>query len=160
MTGPTRLLILLALATPVAPVAAQAADSAAGVVASALPPRPAGDLRRASLRYAPAIRTCYEREGLLQDPALRGRLEVSFTIAGSGSVGDVVVDTLDVSGIGMREVARCVADAAGRWHFAGGIYAPDAVLLAFDLLPPITRPATDSLAALPPGPAPPPASPR
>lgn len=157
MTGSTRLLVVLALAAPVAPARAQAADSAAGVIASALPPRPAGELRRASLRYAPAVRTCYEREGLLQDPALRGRLEVGFTIAASGSVGDIVVDTLGVSGVGMRDVARCVAEAATRWHFVSGVFAPDAVLLAFDLLPPLTRPAADSLAATPPAPPPAPA---
>jgi hypothetical protein len=156
-----RVVVLLALAAPAAPAGAQAADSAAGVVASALPARPAGELRRAGLRYAPAIRTCYEREGLLQDPALRGRLEVGFTIAASGSVADIVVDTLGVSGVGMREVARCVADAATRWHFAGGVFAPEAVLLAFDLLPPLTRLASDSLTAPPPTPpaAPDPAPP-
>jgi hypothetical protein len=156
MTGSSRLLaaFTIAVAAPLPGAGAQATDSAAGVVASALPTRAAAELRRASLRYAPAVRTCYEREGLLQDPVLRGRLEVSFTIVGSGAISDIVVDTLDVTGIGMREVARCVAEEATRWHFSTGAFAPDAVLLAFDLLPPPMRSAGDTVAVPAPSPAP------
>jgi hypothetical protein len=153
MTRPSRLLAALVLAAPLRVAAAQIPDSAAGAIASALPTRPTDELRRASLRYAPTVRTCYEREGLLQDPALRGKLEVGFTIVPSGAVSDVVVDTLEVRGLGMRDVARCVADAATRWHFSTGAFAPDAVLLAFELLPPL--PLTGREAAA--GPAPPPA---
>ena len=137
--------LLLAAALPVGAARAQTADSAAGAVAPGAAPRSAVELRRAGLRYAPVVRTCYEREGLLLDPALRGRLEVSLTVAASGAVDGVSVDTVDVAGAGMREVARCVVDAAARWHLAAGPYATEAIVLAYDLVPPETR-----RAAIPP----------
>lgn len=143
MRPPILLLLALAAGAPLTAASAQA-DSAAGPLVSALPLRPAIELRRAGMRYAPVVRTCYEREGLLQDPALRGRLEVGFLVAPSGAVSEVVIDTLDVHGSGMLDVARCVADEAARWHFSAGSYAPEAVLLAYDLLPPERRIVADT----------------
>lgn len=148
--------LVLAMAALVPPTAAraQAPDTTARAIASALPLRPAIELRRAGARYAPVVRTCYEREGLLQDPALRGRLEIAFTVAPSGEIGDVAVDTLEVRGTGMEQVARCVAEEARHWHFSAGAFAPESILLPYELLPPERVPAVDTTPA---GPTPPPA---
>ena len=154
MRLPITLLLALATGAPLAAARAQAADSTARVIVSALPLRPAIELRRAGARYAPVVRTCYEREGLLQDPALRGRLEVGFTVSSSGTVSDVAVDTLDVRGTGMREVARCVAEEARHWHFGAGLFAPESVLLPYQLLPPERSLAADESPTLPLPPAP------
>lgn len=148
MRPSTALLLVLTAGAPFAVAGAQT-DSTVGPIASALPLRPAVELRRAGARYAPVVRTCYEREGLLQDPTLRGRLEVGFTVASNGAISAIAVDTLEVRGSGMREVARCVADEATRWHFSSGAFAPEAILLAYDLLPPERSLASDTLRALP-----------
>jgi hypothetical protein len=151
--------LLLALVTGAAPIAAraQAPDTTARAIVSALPLRSAIELRRAGARYAPVVRTCYEREGLLQDPALRGRLEIGFTVGPSGEVRDVAVDTLEVRGTGMGDVARCVAEQARHWHFSAGAFAPESILLPYELLPPERPVAAESIPvgpAVPPSPAP------
>lgn len=159
MRPTTTLLLAFLAAAPLAAAGAQTTDTTERAIASALPVRPSIELRRAGARYAPVVRTCYEREGLLQDPALRGRLEVGFTVAPSGMVSEIAVDTLAVRGIGMREVARCVADAATAWHLSAGAFAPEAIVLAYDLVPPRPEPPPDSL-ALPARDSIPPAHPR
>ena len=152
------LTLLFALAAGAAPTAtrAQAPDTTAREIVSALPLRPATELRRAGARYAPVVRTCYEREGLLQDPALRGRLEIGFTVGSSGEVRDVAVDTLEVRGTGMGEVARCVAEEARHWRFSAGAFAPESILLPYELLPPERPVAAETNApgpVVPPSPA-------
>src|SRR4051812_26415399 len=97
--------------------------------------RSSGELRVASQRYAPTVRGCYEREGLKLDPALEGTLDVSVTIVPQGHVREVRVDTLDVRGTGMREVASCVAALAAQWHFSSGTYALEETTFSFKLLP-------------------------
>ena len=111
---------------PVTSAAAPASDST----------RSANELRAASQRYANAVRGCYEREGLKADPSLAGTLDVSITIIPQGQVREVKVDTLDVRGVGMREVASCVSTLATQWHFSSGAYAVEETTFTFKLLPP------------------------
>jgi hypothetical protein len=157
MRPPITLLFAVVAGASPAAARAQAPDTTARAIVSALPLRPAIELRRAGARYAPVVRTCYEREGLLQDPALRGRLEIGFTVGSSGEVRDVAVDTLEVRGTGMSEVARCVAEEARHWHFSAGAFAPESVLLPYELLPPerpVAAGTNPPAPVLPPSPAP------
>jgi hypothetical protein len=94
------------------------------------------ELRQAGLRYQGAVRACYEREGLRQDPSLAGSIEIGMTIQPQGTVSDVSIDTLDVRGVGMGEVAACVAGAASTWHFSEGPYAAERSVLAFTFIAP------------------------
>ena len=97
--------------------------------------RSTDELRAASQRVAPAVRSCYEREGLRADPELAGTLDVSVTIVPQGNVRDVKVDTLEVRGVGMREVASCVALLFSRWHFSSGSYGLEETTFTFRLAP-------------------------
>lgn len=97
--------------------------------------RSSDELRVASQRVAPAVRSCYEREGLRLDPGLSGTIDVSVTIVPQGSVRDVKVDTLEVRGIGMREVASCVTQLFSRWHFSSGTYGLEETTFTFRLAP-------------------------
>ena len=46
------------------------------------------DIRSAVLRHAPAVRRCYEVEGLGRNPALAGSVEIMVTILPTGAVTD------------------------------------------------------------------------
>jgi hypothetical protein len=73
---------------------------------------------------------------LRQDPTLAGSLEVGLTILPQGNVTEISVDTLDVQGTGMRDVAACVAAAAADWHFSEGAFATERGVLAFTFIAP------------------------
>ena len=110
---------------------AEGTDSTVTVIA-----RPPEELRQAGLRYQGAVRTCYEREGLRQDPTLAGSIEVGLTILPQGNVADIAVDTLDVQGTGMREVVACVAAVAAGWHFSEGSFSTERGVLMFTFIAP------------------------
>jgi hypothetical protein len=109
--------------------------------------RPDRELRVAGQRYAPIVRSCYEREGLKRDPNLTGTLDVSVVIQPRGAVQHVRIDTTGVSGIGMRDVADCVAQAASGWRFSSGVYALEEPTFTYKLVPP----ADTARAEKPPG---------
>ena len=113
-----------------APVPVPAASAAADSV------RPESEVRYASQRNAPSVRGCYEREGLRRDPALSATVDVTVTVDPHGIVTQAQVDTLDVHGDGMSDVAACVQAAAVRWRFSSGTYAPEALTFSYKLLPP------------------------
>jgi hypothetical protein len=121
------------------PVAAHAQGAAGDSIpdsTAVAPARAPDELRQAGLRYQGAVRSCYEREGLRQDPTLAGSIEIGMTIQPQGTVSEVSVDTMDVRGVGMREVAACVAAAASTWHFSEGPYAAERNVLAFTFIAP------------------------
>lgn len=64
-------------------------------------------------RYAAQIKACYEAE-LQKDPALQGKVAVTFTIDGTGGVSeaDATENTL-----GTDAVADCIVRRIGRWRF-------------------------------------------
>lgn len=92
------------------------------------------DIRSAVLRHAPAVRRCYEVEGLGRNPALAGSVEIMVTILPTGAVTDVEVSTDKFKGVGETEVARCLAGVARSWKFDRGPYIVETVILPFDLV--------------------------
>ena len=70
------------------------------------------DIRAAVMRHAPAVRKCYEVEGLGRNPALAGSVEITVTILPTGAVTDVEVSTTKFKGAGEKEVASCLAGVA------------------------------------------------
>ena len=96
-------------------------------------PRPAGQIEDAARRFAPAVRHCYQEEGLKQDPALSGDLRVAMTVAPGGDVRTARVTVTGARGVGMRAVVSCVTAAAGSWHFAPGPFRQERVRLSFRL---------------------------
>lgn len=118
------------------------ADTSAVPVAPAItavpvdPPRSESEFRNASARYSPVVRGCYEREGLRADPGLSATVEVGVTVEPGGSVREITVDTLAVTGVGIANVARCVSQAATTWKFQAGPYAEERAILTFKLLAP------------------------
>jgi hypothetical protein len=137
-------LVSLALTLPGAALGQAAADSAGAAVAGA-PVRSDEEVHVTALRYAPAVRGCYEREGLRRDPTLDGTLTVALTVLPDGAVREVMVDTAGVRGNGMREVAQCVAAAAATWRFEKGAYAIERAELPFHCAP-ATKESGDSSA--------------
>ena len=98
--------------------------------------RPPDELRIASQRYAAAVRGCYEREGLRQDPALAADVDITVTIDPQGAVRQVKVDTVAVHGVGMSNVVACVQTTAMQWHFSSGTYAVEEMTFSYKLVPP------------------------
>ena len=129
---------------PAKPANLPAAAVAPARTLSSPPPadslRPPGELRIASQRYAAAVRGCYEREGLRQDPALAADVDVTVTIDAQGGVRQVKVDTLDVHGMGMSDVVSCVQSTAMQWRFSPGTYALEETTFSYKLLPPTPAP--------------------
>jgi TonB family protein len=78
-------------------------------------------IRRVIRRHINDVKACYERE-LAGQPDLGGRIEVEFTIGGTGQV---VASTLADSTMGNRQVEACVVKAVREWEFpkplGGGI---------------------------------------
>ena len=110
-----------------------------GLPASNLPApadsiRTDADIRAAVLRHAPAVRKCYEIEGLGRNPSLTGSVEITVTILPTGVVSDVEVSTVGLRGIGETEVAKCLAGVARAWKFDRGPYIVETVVLPFDLV--------------------------
>lgn len=65
-------------------------------------------------RHANQIKYCYETE-LQKSPDLQGKVEVSFTIDGSGSVSQAVATHDDVGS--NRAVSNCMVQRIRRWRF-------------------------------------------
>ena len=107
------------------PLAAIAADSA----------RSDAEVRASVLRNTNDIRRCYETEGLPRNPALAGRMHLTLTIAPTGIVSDVSVDSLALRGPGTLEVARCVAIRARNWRFERGNFATETHSFPLDFVP-------------------------
>lgn len=117
--------------------AQSAADSTSASVADST--RSESELRAASTRYAAAVKTCYEREGLKTDPALTATVDVAMTVQPDGTVREISVDTVEVKGVGIGVVAQCVAKAAATWRFTAGAYGLERTVLSFKLVPPRTN---------------------
>ena len=130
----TALLAVSLMMRPVMAGAQSARDSATAAVADST--RSDNELRAASNRYAGAVKTCYEREGLKSDPALTATVDVGFTVQPDGTVREISVDTASVSGVGISVVAQCVAKAASTWRFTAGAYGVERTILSFKLVPP------------------------
>jgi hypothetical protein len=70
-------------------------------------------IRRVIRQHHNEVRYCYER-GLVEKPALEGRVVTSFTIANTGRVlASAVTDT----SLRTPDVERCIAEAVRRWEF-------------------------------------------
>lgn len=92
------------------------------------------DIRSAVMRHAPAVRKCYETEGLGRNPSLAGSVEITVTILPTGTVSEVEVSTVGMRGTGETEVAKCLAGVARSWRFERGPYVVETVILPFDLV--------------------------
>ena len=92
------------------------------------------DIRSAVMRHAPAVRKCYEVEGLGRNPSLAGSVEITVTILPTGAVTDVEVSTDKFKGVGEKEVAGCLAGIARSWRFDRGPYIVETIILPFDLV--------------------------
>jgi TonB family protein len=76
-------------------------------------------IRRVVRQHINQVRHCYN-QGLVRNPALRGRVAVQFTIGGTGKVPMAVVSETSVKD---AKVGNCIAKAVRRWKFpkpAGG----------------------------------------
>jgi hypothetical protein len=131
---PVSVLLALLMMLPVMAGAQSAGDSVIVVPADTL--RSESELRAASTRYAAAVRVCYEREGLKEDPSLSATVDIGMTVQPDGSVKEITIDTLSVTGIGISRVAECVAKAAIAWRFTAGAYGIERTILSFKLVPP------------------------
>ncbi|HUF25645.1 MAG TPA: AgmX/PglI C-terminal domain-containing protein [Gemmatimonadaceae bacterium] len=103
--------------------------------------RAGGEVRAAVLRNAKDVRRCYEKEGLRRNPELSGTVELSLTILPTGMVSQAKVDSLELRGPGIGEVARCITRHARTWRFERGPYATEVHLFPLDLVPTQARPA-------------------
>ncbi len=68
-------------------------------------------------KHVENLESCYE-EGLSQDPDLKGRVQLSWTILASGKTIDVVIDS---DTMGDDKVAACLIDGVGRLVFPAGM---------------------------------------
>ena len=128
--------LLFALCLMMRPVMARAQSADSGVAAPADSARSENELRAASTRYAAAVRSCYEREGLKSDPTLTATVDVGMTVQPDGRVREVQVDTSAVTGVGISGVATCVAKAAATWRFSAGAFGVERTVLSFRLVAP------------------------
>lgn len=69
-------------------------------------------VQRILRRQAVQVTYCYE-QGLTRDPALHGRVVMSFTISAVGEPADVSIASSDLG----REVDACLVRAARTWRF-------------------------------------------
>jgi hypothetical protein len=95
-------------------------------------PTVSGDIDRDGLQQvfkggAARLRYCYEKQ-LMRNPALAGRLVVTFTVETGGRVSDAVVDGPD------HEVDQCVAAAVKTWEFPN-VRSPVKIVYPFVLSP-------------------------
>jgi TonB family protein len=70
-------------------------------------------IRRIVRAHINEVRLCYN-QGLVRDPALRGRVKVSFVI---GEKGTVVASSVQESSLADANVGSCIAKAVRRWKF-------------------------------------------
>ena len=96
-------------------------------------PRDAAEIEAAARRYAPAVRHCYQEEGLKEDPTLSGLLRVSITVDPAGDVRLARVTVTQAQGLGMPAVVSCVTAATASWRFAAGSFRAERVGLSFRL---------------------------
>lgn len=76
-------------------------------------------IRRIVRAHINEVRYCYN-QGLVKDPDLRGRVEVTFTIGATGEVSSAEVKATSLDD---KDVGTCIAKAVERWKFpkpAGG----------------------------------------
>jgi len=99
------------------------------------PSRQQAEVDAVGQRYAPAIRRCYQEGGLKEDPALRGRLRVGALVLAEGSIRNPMVTASQVHGLGMPAVVECVQGLVASWHFNGGAFRAQRIVLLFDLVP-------------------------
>ncbi|MBN2525033.1 MAG: AgmX/PglI C-terminal domain-containing protein [Deltaproteobacteria bacterium] len=70
-------------------------------------------IHRIVRRHMNEIKFCFERE-LARTPDLQGRIDVRFTISGTGSVA---ASTVAQSDLGNTQVEKCIVAAVRRWTF-------------------------------------------
>jgi len=70
-------------------------------------------IRRIVRAHINEVRYCYN-QGLARDPALKGKVSISFTI---GPTGKVSIATVADSTLSDENVANCIAKAVKRWTF-------------------------------------------
>jgi len=93
------------------------------------------EIREVVLRHAPAVRACYETEGLTRNSKLTGTVELEIRILPVGRVDSVQVIGSGMTGPGTREVTECITAIARNWRFARGPYSVELVILPFSLRP-------------------------
>ena len=69
-------------------------------------------VRRVVRAHIGEVRDCYDA-GLRADPDLEGKVVLSFTITGDGSVSDATIVEATIH----RGVPECIASAAAKWIF-------------------------------------------
>lgn len=97
--------------------------------------RSEAEIREVVLRHAPAVRACYETEGLSRNSKLTGTVELELRILPVGRVDSVQVIGSGMTGPGTREVTECITAIARNWRFARGPYSVEQVILPFLLKP-------------------------
>jgi len=97
--------------------------------------RSQAEIREVVLRHAPAVRACYETEGLTRNSKLTGTVELEIRILPVGRVDSVQVIGSGMTGPGTREVTECITAIARNWRFARGPYSTEQVILPFLLKP-------------------------
>ena len=80
--------------------------------------RDVADVGQVVRGYSSQLQSCYEREGLKQNPSLAGTLTAAITITGAGRVSGVNVTRRTWSGPGADEAERCIVSTIRRWRFA------------------------------------------
>lgn len=131
------------LSLPLAGARAQAPSAVvdgAAAIRLTVPPlarsRAPEEIEAAAQRYAPAVRHCYQEDGLKGDPSLSGILRVSIAVGPAGDVHSPRVTVTNAHGVGMPAVISCVAAATASWHFAAGPFREEHVGLSFRLVAP------------------------
>ena len=135
--------MLCFVASPLAGARAQAPSGIVGdaaeirlTVPALVRSRAPEEIEAAARRYAPAVRHCYQEEGLKGDPTLGGILRVSIAVGPGGDVHSPHVTVTQAHGVGMPAVISCVTAATASWHFAAGPFREEHVGLSFKLVAP------------------------
>ena len=123
-------------------VLALGTSSATGAPALAAPDtiRADTEIRQVVLRNSADVRRCYEREGLRRNPGLTGSIEIRMTILPTGRVDEVALAKSSMTGRGVDEVVRCIANVARHWRFERGAYSVETIVLPFTLTPAAAEP--------------------
>lgn len=94
-----------------------------------LPPElDAKTIKRVVSSNLPKLKGCYESE-LKRDPSLQGRINVSLTLTGEGTVSDVDLGKSNISG---TKVESCMKKSLKRWRFPG--FNGDATAIEFPII--------------------------
>lgn len=70
-------------------------------------------IRRIVRAHINEVRYCYN-QGLVKDPTLSGKVSISFTVAGNGSIA---ASTVADDSLSDEAVGKCIAKAVKRWKF-------------------------------------------